>query len=75
MRPFLEQWWTYWIEKGLYFTYMKSFRTEIKLIFPKYITRTYFDIKLSIFGLAGVPMIAIFNFWKSISELFEEIQY
>ena len=59
----------------LYITYLKSFRTEIKLIVPNYITKSYFDTKLSSFGLTGVPMIAIFIFWKSMSELFEEIQY
>ena len=75
MRPFLEQWWTYWIEKGLYFTYMKSFRTEIKLIFPKYITRTYFDIKLSMFGFTCCPMVTILDFKSKFVSKFEELQF
>ena len=38
------------------------------------ITGTYFDIKLSKFGLEGLPKLAIMDFLMPISQLFEELQ-
>ena len=47
---------------------------EFRLFTPKSITVTYFDTKLSRFGLAGLPIVAILDFKMFISQPFEELQ-
>ena len=44
------------------FEELQDSNSEFKLIPPKPITGTYFDTNLSRFGLAGLPMVAIFDF-------------
>ena len=56
------------------FEELQGWNLEFKLFTPKYITRTYSDTKLSMFGLASLPMAAILDFQMSISQLFEELQ-
>ena len=54
--------------KRLYVSCLKSYKAEnrVKLIIPKSITGTYFDTKLSRFGLAGLPVAAILDFVKRL---------
>ena len=56
------------------FEELQSWNSEFKLITPKSITGTYSDTKLSRFGLASLPMVAILDFQMSISQPFEELQ-
>ena len=56
------------------FEELQSWNSEFKLITPKPITGTYFDTKLSRFGLAGSAMVAILEFSMFISQQFEELQ-
>ena len=53
------------------FEEVQSLYFKLKLITPKYITWTYFDTKLSRFGLAGLPMVAILDLKMPLSHLFE----
>ena len=53
---------------------LQTLNSEFKLITPKPITGTYFDTKLSRFGLAGSAMTAILKFQMFKSELLEEQQ-
>ena len=41
------------------FEELQGWNSEFKLITPKYFTATFFEIKLSTFGLAGSAMAAI----------------
>ena len=65
----------FYFVKRLYISCLKSYKAEnrVKLIIPKSITGTYFDTKLSRFGLAGLPVAAILDIQMSISQLFEEL--
>ena len=56
------------------FEELQGWNLKFKLITPRYIAETYFDTKLSIFGLASLLMAAILDFQKSISQPFEELQ-
>ena len=56
------------------FEELQGWNLEFKLFTLKYITRTYSDTKLSIFGLAGLSMAAILDFQMPISQPFEELQ-
>ena len=44
------------------FEELQSSNLEFMLSTPKTITGTYFETNLSGFGLAGLPMVAIFDF-------------
>ena len=56
------------------FEELQGWNSEFKLITPKSITGIYSDTKLSRFGLASLPMVAILDFQMSISQPFEELQ-
>ena len=56
---------------------LKSYIAQIlkfKLITPKPITENCFETNLSRFGLAGLPMVAIFDFQILISQPFKELK-
>ena len=44
------------------FEKLQGSNSEFKLITPKSITGSYFEITLSRFGLVGLPMVAILDF-------------
>ena len=56
------------------FEELQGWNSEFKLITPKSITGTYSDTKLSRFGLASLPVVAILNFQMSISQMFKEVE-
>ena len=56
------------------FEELQGWNLEFKLITPKSIAGIYSDTKLSRFGLASLPMVAILDFQMSISQLFEGLQ-
>ena len=53
------------------FEELEGWNLEFKRITPKSITGTYFDTKLSRFGLAGSAMAALIELWMFIFQLFE----
>ena len=55
------------------FEELQSLNSEFKLITPKPMRGTYFDTKLSRFGLAGSARVAILEFSMFRSQQFEEL--
>ena len=59
---------------SLLFEKIKRFNSKLKPITPKYLTRTYLNMRLIRFSLAGLPRVVIIDFHMSISQLFKELQ-
>ena len=60
--------------KSKLFEELQGLSLEFKLITPKLISGTYFGTNLSRFGLAGLHMVAILDYYMFISQLFKEVQ-
>ena len=59
---------------SLPFEELQGSNSELKLITPKPITGTYYETKLSRYGLAGLPMVAILDLKIPLSHLLEELR-
>ena len=60
-------------ESSLPFEELQGSNLKFKLITPKPITGTYFDTKLSSFGLVCLTLVALYDIQMVIFQLFEEL--